>query len=172
MAKMSWATVTLALCCAALLQGTAGEMFDVIEARKLPPVECTHGCARWSDLTSDGSDVNQTAVDELWRDRAVQVSANRSCAQPGRSPFADAGTTGGYAGVGLYTQNAPASHSPRFPRVACVSLGKHTFVVQLHFRCAFSWRDTLCVVRIYHDHFATIHIAITAIVPISFFVCP
>lgn len=105
---MLWAVVALALCCAALLQGTAGEMFDVIETHKLPPVECAHGCARWSDLRSDGNDVNQTAVDELWRDRAVQGSANRSCAQPGRSPFADASTIGGYAGVGLCLQNLPA----------------------------------------------------------------
>ena len=89
------------LCFAALLNMARGEMFDVIEAHKLPPVECTHGCARWSNLSSDGSDINQTAVDLLWRSAAAQAVANRSCAQPGRSPFSDSGTTGGYAGVSI-----------------------------------------------------------------------
>jgi hypothetical protein len=89
------------LCFAALLNMARGEMFDVIEAHKLPPVECTHGCARWSNLSDDGSDINQTAVDLLWRSAAAQAVANRSCAQPGRSPFSDSGTTGGYAGVSI-----------------------------------------------------------------------
>lgn len=38
-------------------------------------------------------------MDELWRSKAAQAAAGSKCAQPGRSPFSDSNTVGGYAGV-------------------------------------------------------------------------
>eukprot|EP00035_Acanthoeca_spectabilis_P002739 m.89244 g.89244 ORF g.89244 m.89244 type:complete len:732 (+) comp11720_c0_seq1:37-2232(+) len=103
----------------AVLAGhSAGETVDVVQPHHLPPAECPHGCAVWSDLASSGSDVNQTAVDELWRSKAAQAAAGSKCAQPGRSPFSDGNTVGGYAGAYCFC----AVELPTDPRVGyCLS---------------------------------------------------
>lgn len=47
----------------AVLAGhSAGETVDVVQPHHLPPAECPHGCAVWSDLASSGSDVNQVRL--------------------------------------------------------------------------------------------------------------
>ena len=81
------------------------ETVDVIEPYKKPPSVCVHGCAVWADLAGSGNPTNQTAVNELWRNHTLLIQAGSSCAQPGRSPFSDGSTTGGYAGAYCYCKD-------------------------------------------------------------------
>ena len=56
-----------------LASPATGNMHDVIEDRKLPPSECAHGCASWSEL-GDTAD---------WNGGVVPANAGRSCAHGG-----------------------------------------------------------------------------------------
>jgi hypothetical protein len=98
--------VALVLC---WVQGAHTYTYDTVQPWKAPhatdpsgnpsgnPSGCA-ACARWAELAADGSAVNQTAADLLWRSRAAQIAAGSSCAQPGGSPFADEAQVAGYAG--------------------------------------------------------------------------
>ena len=95
----------LVLCC--WVQGADTYTYDTVQKWQAPLVVagadgnwvgCKSGCARWAQLAADGSAVNQTAADLLWRSRDAQAEAGSSCAQPGGSPFDDEAQTAGYAG--------------------------------------------------------------------------
>ena len=89
------------------IPGARAYTYDTVQKWKAPltgtgadgnPVGCSSGCARWAQLAADGSMVNQTTADALWRSRETQLAAGSSCAQPGGSPFADEAQAAGYAG--------------------------------------------------------------------------
>eukprot|EP00966_Prymnesium_polylepis_P142412 3288266-Prymnesium_polylepis.1 len=41
-------------------------MYDVVEPLRVAPSTCSHGCAMWSDLASDGNTRDQAAVSAKW----------------------------------------------------------------------------------------------------------
>jgi hypothetical protein len=61
------------------------EMYDVIEPRRLSPLECKRGCATWADLAGSGNSADQTLIDRLWQHGAPPANVGSSCAQPGRA---------------------------------------------------------------------------------------
>lgn len=53
-----WATRLLVVACVGRGNGGGGAhalMYDIVDANKLPPTECQHGCARWEHLVEDGA---------------------------------------------------------------------------------------------------------------------
>ena len=44
----------------------AGNMFDGIYPERKAPSKCPNGCAKWSDLASDGNTQSQAAVNAKW----------------------------------------------------------------------------------------------------------
>ena len=60
--------------------------FDLVEARKLPPPSCPHGCARWAQLRADGACSDcQPWVDALWSAGSPPPSVGALCANPARA---------------------------------------------------------------------------------------
>ena len=116
---MHWSLVVL------VATGAHAYTYDTVQQWKTPigdctkgcpagnqPAGCTYGCASWANLTGDGSPVNQTAADLLWRNRTMQAQAGRSCAQPGGSPFHDEHQTAGFAGSWCFCAKAHGIASP------------------------------------------------------------
>eukprot|EP00039_Didymoeca_costata_P019413 m.337443 g.337443 ORF g.337443 m.337443 type:complete len:712 (-) comp18135_c0_seq1:199-2334(-) len=110
---MAVTSVLAALILCLILPQINSETLDIIEDKKLPPVECELGCARWANLAKDGNDANQTLVNQLWRDTTVQKAAGNACAQPGLSPFSDSSTVGGYAGAYCFCKGNLLPTDPR-----------------------------------------------------------
>lgn len=104
MAQLLSLAITLVLC---WTHSVHAYTYDTVQKWKAPlvatgadgnPLGCESGCARWAQLGADGSSVNQTAANLLWRSRDAQVAAGNSCAQPGNSPFNVEAQVSGYAG--------------------------------------------------------------------------
>mmetsp|Transcript_68242 Transcript_68242/g.118884 ORF Transcript_68242/g.118884 Transcript_68242/m.118884 type:complete len:602 (-) Transcript_68242:186-1991(-) len=66
-----------------------GNMFDALDPSRKTPSKCANGCAKWSDLASDGNTRSQAAVDAKWSGGRAPETAGRSCASPGMDPGAD-----------------------------------------------------------------------------------
>ena len=63
-----------------------GDNFDLVEAQKLPPPSCPHGCARWAQLRADGACSDcQPWVDALWSAGSPPPSVGALCANPARA---------------------------------------------------------------------------------------
>jgi hypothetical protein len=69
-----------------LLGGACANQYDVLYPNYLPPVECAHGCAKWSDVQSDGLPFNQSLVDKLFANGTAPKEAGSSCLWPGMAP--------------------------------------------------------------------------------------
>ena len=75
--EMVRAALLLSLAC----MQAQGNMYDVFERHKLPPVECAHGCAAWADAAEARPELNITA---MWAvSGKVPVEAGKYCAIPG-----------------------------------------------------------------------------------------
>ena len=92
----------VALLLLALACGAVGEMHDVLEPQRLPPMECKRGCATWADLASSGNGADQAAVNMLWQHGAPPANAGSSCAQPGRAV--------NFTGLSTFTKPADCPH--------------------------------------------------------------
>lgn len=64
-------------------------MYDAIDATRKAPAKCAHGCAKWSDLASDGNTRKQSDVDAKWTKGSAPSEADRNCAAPGLDPGTD-----------------------------------------------------------------------------------
>ena len=69
-----------------LLGAASSEMYDATFPLPVAPAKCSTGCARWSDLASDGCRRSQSAVDAKWLAGKAPPDAGRRCAMPGRDP--------------------------------------------------------------------------------------
>ena len=89
---------------ALLLAGApaAANMYDVVFAAYLPPVNCTQGCIAWTDVAKlQDPTLTQAAVDSWWTNTTEQALAGSSCAVPG------AATGPGGAGFNVETRSGP-----------------------------------------------------------------
>jgi len=65
-------------------------MIDSLSAvPMLAPVNCTNGCALWSDLAKDGNKHNQSEVDAKWLKGSAPAEAQSRCAMPSKDPGTD-----------------------------------------------------------------------------------
>jgi len=66
------------------------EMIDSLSTvPMLAPVNCTNGCALWSDLAKDGNKHNQSEVDAKWLKGSAPAEAQSRCAMPSKDPGTD-----------------------------------------------------------------------------------
>lgn len=61
-------------------------MYDISFPEMEPPAVCTHGCALWSDLASDGCTRDQKEVDAKWKAGKAPADSARFCSMPANDP--------------------------------------------------------------------------------------
>ena len=68
-----------------LISTCYANMYDLVYPDFKESGECLYGCAEWSDLSNEGSIVNQNISDNLWINKSLIKQSKNYCAWPGNS---------------------------------------------------------------------------------------